>query len=118
MNRRHLPSRRAVARHFCCLRRAQAFLGRGCATPPLLSCACTHFTDFAPGQLPVVEVANLQQLLALSPLDLVTKLRSIVGVLVARAPLDLASPKLPGRLGALLGWSRLLSVHLNLSKSI
>ena len=62
---------------------SQAFEGSGCVYDNFTSCACRHLTDFSTDALPKIDVASAADLLSLSPLDIVTKLRLLLSVVVA-----------------------------------
>lgn len=54
-----------------------------CAPPHLaLQCACLHLTDFSSGSQPKITTLSVSDLLAISPQDLVTKLRFMFGVVL------------------------------------
>ena len=54
---------------------AQAFNGTGCAVANVTSCACVHLTDFASQGAPKISVCSAKDLTAVSPGDIITKLK-------------------------------------------
>ena len=62
---------------------AQAFTGAGCvASGEPVRCACRHLTDFACASKPSIPTVSLQDLLSLSPTDIVTKLKMLFEVVI------------------------------------
>lgn len=60
---------------------AQAFTGAGCvATGGPVRCACRHLTDFACASKPSLPTCSLADLTALSPGDIVSKLRTLLQI--------------------------------------
>ena len=51
-------------------------------SPRTLQCACLHLTDFSSGSQPKITTLSVSDLLAISPQDLVTKLRFMFGVVL------------------------------------
>lgn len=54
---------------------AQAFSGTGCVRSGPTQCACVHLTDFASARAPKISVASPRDLIAVTPGDIITKLR-------------------------------------------
>ena len=54
---------------------AQVFDGPDCVAANATQCACLHLTDFAAQGAPKISVCSAADLTALSPLDIITKLR-------------------------------------------
>ena len=62
---------------------AQAFTGAGCvASGEPVRCACRHLTDFACASKPSIPTVSLQDLLSLSPSDIVTKLKMLFEIVI------------------------------------
>jgi hypothetical protein len=61
----------------------QAFTGAGCvASGAPVSCACRHLTDFAGVRKPSLPVASAAALLAVTPADILTRLRLLFIVII------------------------------------
>ena len=61
----------------------QAFQGAGCAASTSQSqCLCSHLTDFSTLTFPTIAVATPAQMLAITPGDLITKLRFFLALIV------------------------------------
>jgi len=53
----------------------QTFAGDGCVSQGPTRCMCRHLTDFASARKPTIKTASLSDMTALSPGDLITKLK-------------------------------------------
>ena len=61
----------------------QAFVGAGCLrSGAATQCACRHLTDFSGIRAPSIPMASLQDLGALNPADLLTKLRTLFEIVI------------------------------------
>jgi hypothetical protein len=60
----------------------QAFAGAGCVVANVTRCACTHLTSFAGQPAPKIAVCSADDLLNLSPADLVTRLQLLFCIVV------------------------------------
>ena len=62
---------------------AQAFTGAGCvASGGPVRCACRHLTDFACASKPSIPTVSLQDLISLSPSDIITKLKMLFEIVI------------------------------------
>lgn len=75
----------------------QLFQGRGCAAGTGgARCACQHLTDFAGQRGSItIKVASAEQMVSLDPADLVTKLKTLFGMVLGAAGSGLAAALLP-----------------------